>query len=194
MSGAWRPVALIGPAFVGKTSLVRYLTEHAAFHQIPTVTTRPPRPVESDGSARRFLSAAEFTATCVGPEWVVTMAGSVHYAINVADVRAAAARGPVVFESSLEGLSSYRAVLPDVAVTYLRPSDRARLDDALAHSPDRPPGERAARVIANREWVDAEPAADLCLTVPRLGRAQLAEFHRTAAARMLALARGPDDR
>jgi guanylate kinase len=184
----WRPIVLIGPAFVGKTTLVEHLAAKGGFRRIPTVTTRAPRPGESAG-AREFVSQAEFEARCHGPQWIVTHHGSTWYAIDVGEVRAAARIGPVVFESSLEGVPGYRRALPELAVAYLKPADLGRLEEDLLGTSERPEVERAERAQANAEWATVEPLADLVFTVGRLELDELADFHRSATARLIALAR-----
>ncbi|WP_278313012.1 guanylate kinase [Lolliginicoccus levis] len=140
-----RPVVLVGPSAVGKSTVVKRLRE-----KIPdlwfsvSATTRAPRPGEVDGHDYLFVSRAEFDRMIEDGElleWADIHGGIQRSGTPRKPVEEAVGAGlPVLIEVDLVGARAIRETMPGAAFVFLAPPDWetlvARLRGRGTESPD----------------------------------------------------------
>ncbi len=119
-----RLTVLSGPSGVGKSTVVARLRQ--ASPQIwlsVSVTTRPPRPGETDGREYRFVSDREFDAMAARGELLEWAQFAGHrYGTPREPVEEKLAAGvPVLLEIDLAGARQVRRVVPGALLVFLAP-------------------------------------------------------------------------
>ncbi len=139
-------LVLAAPSGAGKSSLTRALlaTEPALSLSI-SVTTRPPRPAEIDGTHYHFRDQAEFDAQVAAGgflEWARVL-GRHSYGTPRAEVQAALAAGrDVAFDIDWQGHRNLRTALPgDVVGVFILPPSLAALESRLRQRAGEDPAE-----------------------------------------------------
>ncbi|WP_428692847.1 guanylate kinase [Rhodococcus sp. IEGM1428] len=121
-----RLVVLSGPSGVGKSSVVRLV--RAALPELVfsvSVTTRSPRPGETDGQDYHFVSADEFDRMIADGElleWASIHGGLQRSGTPAAPVEAALDAGsPVLLELDLAGARAVRVSKPEALLVFMAP-------------------------------------------------------------------------
>ncbi|MGV8875183.1 MAG: guanylate kinase [Rhodococcus sp. (in: high G+C Gram-positive bacteria)] len=124
--GRGRLVVLSGPSGVGKSSVVRLV--RAALPELVfsvSVTTRSPRPGETDGQDYHFVSADEFDRMIADGElleWASIHGGLQRSGTPAAPVDAALDAGsPVLLELDLAGARAVRVSKPEALLVFMAP-------------------------------------------------------------------------
>jgi len=129
-----RLTVLSGPAGVGKSSVVAYLREHhpEIWHSV-SVTTRPQRPGEVEGTDRYFVDSTTFARMVRDGE----LLEHAHYAENWygtprGPVEERLARGELVLlEIEVQGARQVQALMPDALLVFLKPPSWEELEHRL---------------------------------------------------------------
>lgn len=121
-----RLVVLSGPSGVGKSSVVRLV--RAALPELVfsvSVTTRSPRPGETDGQDYHFVSADDFDRMIADGElleWASIHGGLQRSGTPAAPVEAALEAGsPVLLELDLAGARAVRVSKPEALLVFMAP-------------------------------------------------------------------------
>lgn len=129
-----RLTVLSGPSGVGKGTVVAHLRRHHPEVWLSvSVTTRPPRPDETDGVQYRFVSAVDFDRL-VGEDQLLESAeyAGHRYGTPRAPVEERLAGGqPALLEIELQGARQVRARMPDALLVFLAPPSVAELERRL---------------------------------------------------------------
>ncbi|CCQ16592.1 Guanylate kinase [Rhodococcus sp. AW25M09] len=119
-------MVLSGPSGVGKSSVVRLV--RAALPELVfsvSVTTRSPRPGETDGQDYHFVSADEFDRMIADGElleWASIHGGLQRSGTPAAPVDAALEAGsPVLLELDLAGARAVRVSKPEALLVFMAP-------------------------------------------------------------------------
>lgn len=119
-----RLTVLSGPSGVGKSSVVAYLREHAPqVWQSVSVTTRGPRPGETDGLQYHFVDDVEFDRMVAAGELLehARYAGN-RYGTPRRPVEERLAAGvPALLEIELQGARQVREAMPEALLVFLAP-------------------------------------------------------------------------
>jgi guanylate kinase len=124
VSSASRLTVLSGPSGAGKGSVVAAVrARHPQIWVSVSVTTRTPRPGETDGVEYRFVSEAEFSRLIEAGELLEHAGYADHwYGTPRAPVLEHLAAGvPVLLEIELQGARQVRAAMPDAQLVFLAP-------------------------------------------------------------------------
>jgi guanylate kinase len=170
---------IVGPAGVGKGTLVRGLRERMPELALAvSATTREPRPGEVDGVDYHFLSPAAFADRVAAGAFVehARYAGNCYGTLHSELDRHLRAGTSVLLEIELQGARQVRAVLPDAVAVFIAPPSvealaarlRGRGTDGPAQIDARlqaAAGELAARgefahVVVNDRFEDALDALE----------------------------------
>ena len=144
MSRSARLTVLSGPSGVGKGSVLAAVRRrHPQVWLSVSVTTRPPRPGETDGVEYRFVDDAEFARMVAAGELLEHDAhmGASYGTPREPVVAQLAAGVPVLLEIDLNGARQVRAAMPDARLVFLAPPSfdelAARLGGRGTEAPDR---------------------------------------------------------
>ncbi len=153
VSGA-RLTVLAGPSAVGKGTVAEYVRTHypQVWHSV-SVTTRPPRPGELDGTHYHFVTDAEFDQLRVAGdllEWAVVH-GRAGYGTPRAPVEAALTQGRLaLLEIDLQGARQVRQAMPEALFVFLAPPTWEELVARLVRRGTESEEARAARLASAR--------------------------------------------
>ncbi len=169
-----RLLVLSGPSGVGKSSVVGYIREHYPdiWFSI-SVTTRPPRPGESDGVDYFFVTHHRFEqlkAQGALLEWA-SFAGNL-YGTPALPVQERLARGVAVMcEIELAGARQVRAADPSAVLVFLAPPSWEVLVERLTGRGTEAPEVVAMRLVTAREELAAESEFDVVVVNDTVSRA-----------------------
>lgn len=134
-AGAGRLTVLSGPSGVGKGSVVAALKDrHPQVWVSVSVTTRPPRPEETDGVQYHFLDRAAYDELVATGRLLehAEFAGN-GYGTPAAPVAQRLAAGlPALLEIELQGARQVRRAMPAARLVFLAPPSWAELERRLA--------------------------------------------------------------
>ncbi|AAZ55100.1 guanylate kinase [Thermobifida fusca] len=119
-----RLTVLSGPSGVGKSTVVKELRRRRPEVWLSvSVTTRPPRPGETDGVEYYFVDDAEFDRLVAENELLewAEFAGNRYGTPREPVLKRLAAGQPVLLEIDLNGARQVRANMPDAFLVFLAP-------------------------------------------------------------------------
>jgi len=134
VTSAGRLTVLSGPSGVGKGTVVAAVRRlHPHIWVSVSVTTRPPRPGETDGVQYRFVDADRFAELVAGGQLLeyAQFAGN-SYGTPREPVERRLAQGiPTLLEIELQGARQVRATMPEAQFVFLAPPSWAELEARL---------------------------------------------------------------
>ena len=131
------PIVISGPSGVGKTTITRrLLAGDPLLSYSVSVTTRPPRPGETDGEHYEFVPEEEF-AELVAMEELAEWA-CVHgysYGTRKSVIRETTAKGlDVIMDLDVQGGMQMRDAFPESLLIFIHPPSHDELEDRLRRS------------------------------------------------------------
>ena len=163
---ARRLTVLSGPSGVGKSTVVARLREsHPQVWLSVSVTTRRPRPGESDGVQYHFTDDAGFDRLVASGELLewAEFAGN-RYGTPRRPVEERLAAGvPTLLEIDLQGARQVRETMPESLLVFLAPPSWDELVRRLTGRGTEPPDVIERRLEAARVELAAEKEFDLTL-------------------------------
>lgn len=128
-------MVLAGPTAVGKGTVAsRVRADHPGIWVSVSVTTRTPRPGESDGVDYTFVDDAEFDRLIEAGELLewAEVHGAARYGTRRSDVEEHLAAGhPVLLEIDVQGARQVRAKMPEALLVFLAPPSMEELERRL---------------------------------------------------------------
>ena len=182
---------LSAPSGTGKDSVIKALKEQGMdFYVVPSVTTRPPRPGESEGNPYHFVSEEEFKQLV--DEGELLEYANVHgnwYGQPRKVIRDNLRAGrDVLLKIDVQGAATIRRKVPQAIFIFLVPSSLEELTQRLATRQTETEEERLRRLADAREeltqqyWYDyvvVNRQGHLQEAVDQLRAIMLAEHART---------------
>jgi guanylate kinase len=169
-----RLTVLSGPSGVGKGSVIGVVRRrHPHVWLSVSVTTRPPRPGETDGVQYHFVDRAEFERMVVAGELLehATYAGN-SYGTPRGPVEERLAQGvPALLEIELQGARQVRASMPEAQLVFLAPPSFDELARRLTGRGTEDPEVVRRRLDAARIEMAAEDEFDVVVVNDDLERA-----------------------
>lgn len=160
-----RLVVLAGPTAVGKSTVVKQL--RAAIHDLyfsVSMTTRDPRPGETDGIDYYFVTQERFQETIDNGEmleWAEVHSGLQRSGTPAEPVTKALSQGrPVLVEVDLEGARNVKAKMPEATTVFLAPPSWDVLCDRLSNRGTEPDDVVRRRLETARVELDAQDEFD----------------------------------
>lgn len=160
-----RLVVLAGPTAVGKSTVVKQLrnTVHDLYFSV-SMTTRDPRPGETDGIDYYFVTPEKFQQTIDNGEmleWAEVHSGLQRSGTPAQPVNEALEKGrPVLVEVDLEGARNVKAKMPEATTLFLAPPSWEVLCDRLSNRGTEPDAAVRRRLETARVELDAQGEFD----------------------------------
>ncbi len=128
------PIVISGPSGVGKTTITRSLLESDPLLAYSvSVTTRPPRPGETDGEHYEFVSEDEFADLVAAgelAEWACVHGHS--YGTRKSVIRETTGRGlDVIMDLDVQGGMQMRDAFPQALLIFIHPPSHGELEERL---------------------------------------------------------------
>lgn len=159
-----RLLVLSGPSGVGKGTVLAHIRRlHPDVWVSVSVTTRPPRPGETDGVEYHFATEPEFdrlVAEDAFLEWA-TYAGHRYGTPRAPVVERIATGRPALLEIDLQGARQVRRAMPDAFLVFLAPPSWEELVRRLTGRATDDPATVRRRLDAARRELAAEDEFDV---------------------------------
>ena len=173
-SGAARLTVLSGPSGVGKGSVVAEIRRHHPSVWLSvSVTTRSPRPGETDGVEYHFVSRAEFDRMVAAGELLehAEYAGNCYGTPRQPVADRLAAGLPALLEIELQGARQVREAMPEAQFVFLAPPSWEELVRRLVGRGTEDDETIRARLDAGKVELEAEKEFDVVVVNDRVERA-----------------------
>ena len=159
-----RPTVLLGPSGVGKDAVVAAVRRlHPEVWVSVSVTTRPPRPAETDGVEYHFVDRAEFARMVEAGDLLehAEYAGNLYGTPRAPVERRLADGQPALLVIELQGMRQVRKVMPDAQFVFLAPPSFAELERRLVGRGTEPEEIRRQRLDQARIELASEAEFDV---------------------------------
>ena len=182
---------LSAPSGTGKDSVINALKEQGAdFYVVASVTTRPPRPGESEGNPYHFISEERFKQLVDEDELLeyANVHGNWYGQPRKAIRENLKAGRDVLLKIDVQGAATVRSKVPQAIFIFLVPGSLDELAERLTQRDTETPEERARRLADARKEMEQRYQYDYlivnrqnCLqeAVEQLRAIMLAEHART---------------
>jgi guanylate kinase len=179
-----RLTVLSGPSGVGKgTVMAAVRRRHPDVWVSVSVTTRPPRPGETEGVQYHFADRAEFDRMVADAEFLewAQYSGNLYGTPRRPVLERLAAGVPAVLEIELQGARQVKLAMPDAQFVFLAPPSWTELERRLIGRGTEPVDVRWARLDQARLELAAEREFDVVIVNDDVGRAadELVELIRS---------------
>lgn len=154
---------LSAPSGTGKDTVISLLKEQGTdIFVVPSVTTRPPRPGESEGNPYYFLSESEFDQLIEQDELLeFAYVHGNRYGQPRKPIRDNLRAGrDVLLKIDVQGAQTIRRKVPEAIFIFLTPGSLEELEQRLINRHTETPEEQQRRLLdaqdelANRHWYD----------------------------------------
>jgi len=169
-----RLTVLSGPSGVGKGSVVAEIRRHHPSVWLSvSVTTRSPRPGETDGVEYHFVSRAEFDRMVAAGELLehAEYAGNCYGTPRQPVADRLAAGLPALLEIELQGARQVREAMPEAQFVFLAPPSWEELVRRLVGRGTEDDETIRARLDAGKVELEAEKEFDVVVVNDRVERA-----------------------
>lgn len=169
-----RLVVLSGPSGVGKGSVIAAVrSRHPQIWVSVSVTTRPPRPGETEGVEYHFIDQGEFDRLVAAGELLEHDAHlSACYGTPRGPVEARLAQGlPCLLEIDVQGARQVRAAMPEALLVFLAPPSVAELERRLVGRGTEDPKRVSERLELARYELTTEGEFDTVIVNDEVKRA-----------------------
>lgn len=175
MSDEHRLVVLAGPTAVGKGTVAAYIRDHHPEVWLSvSLTTRPPRPAEVDGSHYHFVTKERFDALVARGELLehAVVHGRHSYGTPRQPVLDALAAGRLaLLEIDLQGARQVRHSMPESLFVFLSPPSWEVLVERLVGRGTESAAERERRLATARVELAAQREFDVTIVNDDVRRA-----------------------
>ena len=185
MSDEHRLVVLAGPTAVGKGTVAAYVRDHHPDVWLSvSLTTRPPRPGETDGVHYHFVTQERFDALVAQGEMLeyAVVHGTHSYGTPRRPVLDALAAGRMaLLEIDLQGARQVRWTMPEALFVFLAPPSWDVLVERLVGRGTEDAAERERRLATARVELAAQNEFDVTIVNDDVRRAadELVHLMRT---------------
>jgi guanylate kinase len=169
-----RLTVLSGPSGVGKDAVVAAVRErHPGVWVSVSVTTRRPRPSETDGVEYHFVDRVEFARLVETGELLehAEYAGNLYGTPRLPVVRRLAEGRPALLVIELQGMRQVRKVMPDAQFVFLAPPSWEELVRRLVGRGTEPADVQRQRLDQARIELAAEAEFDVTIVNDSVERA-----------------------
>ncbi len=149
-------LVISGPSGVGKSTVVHRLAERLEFHFSVSVTTRPPRPGETDGVDYRFVDRDKFEGLAGAGQLLEWAEYSNRlYGTPRQEVLASLEAGEnVLLDIENRGALQVKETYPDSLILFLAPPSMEVLEERLTLRGDTSPEQVQARLAVAQLQLD----------------------------------------
>lgn len=133
-----KPVLLVGPSGVGKSTLIKHLIENYNFQKIVTATTRPMRSGEQNGVHYYFLSEKEYQQWFdEGKFFMDNHFLNARYGTITKEVDDIIKSGNYgIMETFVTTVTQFKLKFPDTVVIYLKPESLEQIENRMRERGD----------------------------------------------------------
>lgn len=175
-----RLIGMLGPTFVGKSTLGKCLVETGRVRRAKLYASRRPRPSENDPDMV-FCSASDLEGRQADPNWIIMPIYGEYYGYHVPEIAEMLQTSHVVVGVTVDTVAQVKQRLPDLITLLLWPADFERMQRELSQSPERFEAEKALRLRLNLRDQSQMPPHDLKIEISRVPPEAVLDYHRGLA-------------